>query len=252
MIVGKGDARILTLDIETSPNVAHVWGLFNQNVSLSQLRETGQVICFAAKWYGQDKVLYYSDHHHGHADMVAAAWTLLDQADIVVHYNGTKFDIPHLLREFVQAGARPPSPFQQVDLLKVVRKQFRFPSNKLDHVSRALGLEGKVSHTGHDLWVKCMAGDEKAWNVMRRYNKQDVRLTEQLYDRLRPWLTNHPSLGLFTGESQSCPKCGSSALQRRGQARTKLTTYTRYQCQDCGSWSRSSARDGAVTVQEAL
>ena len=30
--------RILTLDIENAPNLAHVWSLFNQNVSLARRR----------------------------------------------------------------------------------------------------------------------------------------------------------------------------------------------------------------------
>jgi len=32
--------QILLLDIETAPNTAHVWGLWNQNVSLNQLMES--------------------------------------------------------------------------------------------------------------------------------------------------------------------------------------------------------------------
>lgn len=246
--------KILTIDIETSPNLAHVWGLFNQNVSLSQLQDTGQVICFAAKWYGSDKILYYSDHHHGHRPMISRAWELLNEADVLVHYNGTKFDVPHMMREFVEDGVNPPSPFQEIDLLKTVRKKFRFTSNKLDHVSRQLGLEGKLSHTGHDLWVRCMAGDGKAWNLMRKYNKQDVALTEQLYDRLRPWIVSHPNMNLWVDgdDGPLCPKCGSGRLHSRGKARTKLVTYVRYQCQDCGAWSRSSAREAGVKVQEEL
>ena len=42
--------KTLTLDIETAPQVAHVWGLWQQNVGLPQLLESGYVMCFAAKW----------------------------------------------------------------------------------------------------------------------------------------------------------------------------------------------------------
>ena len=62
--------KLLTLDIESAPNVAHVWGLFKQTVSLNQLMESGQVISFAAKWHGKPKVLFYSDHHDGHDVMI--------------------------------------------------------------------------------------------------------------------------------------------------------------------------------------
>jgi predicted RecB family nuclease len=36
--------------------------------------------------------------------------------------------------------------------------------------------------------LKCEAGDESAWKRMRAYNKQDVRLTESLFDEFRPWI----------------------------------------------------------------
>jgi len=231
--------KILTLDIETSPNLADVWGLFNQNVSLNQLRESTRVLCFAAKWHDKPKVMFYSEFHDGFETMIEEAYKLLDEADVVVHYNGTRFDIPHLMREFVLAGMTPPSSFQQIDLLKVVRNKFRFTSNKLDHVASQLGLGSKASHAGHSLWVKCMAGDKKSWDSMRKYNKQDVLLTEELYKKLRPWMTNHPSHALYDGTTDTCPNCGGSALVRRGFKYTNLGKYQQYRCSDCGAWSRS-------------
>lgn len=229
--------RTLVIDIETSPNVAHVWGLFNQTVSLAQLRESTQVIAFAAKWVEEKKTFFYSDHTHGHADMIAAAWALLDEADAVVHYNGRSFDIPHLRREFLLAGLTPPSPFAEIDLLDTVKKQFRFTSNKLDHVANQLGLGRKVQHEGHTLWVRCMAGEPRAWALMRKYNVHDVKLTEELYYLLKPWMKSHPTVSLYE-VGAGCPRCGGVELQRRGYAYTKVSTYQRYQCVSCGAWSR--------------
>jgi DNA polymerase elongation subunit (family B)/predicted RNA-binding Zn-ribbon protein involved in translation (DUF1610 family) len=243
--------RILTLDIETSPNLAHVWGLWGQNVSLSQLQETGQVIAFAAKWYGEKKVIFRSDHHDGHDAMVREAHRLLSEADIVVHYNGKRFDIPHLQREFVLAGLAPAKPFKQVDLLQVVKQQFRFVSNKLDHVVQQLGLGAKVSHTGHEMWVKCMAGDPEAWALMRKYNIGDIKVTEKLYDRLRPWIPNHPNLGLWSeSEKPTCPNCGSTKRRKADLARTALTAYAQYQCKGCGTFLRANHVKGRVTLRQ--
>lgn len=233
-------ARILVIDIETSPNIAYVWGLWDQSVSLSQLIESTQVIAFAAKWMGDDEVLFYSDFHDGHDDMILAAWTLLDQADIVVHYNGKSFDIKHLNREFFLRRFDPPSPFKQVDLLHVIKRSFRFSSNKLQHVSTQIGLAGKVEHEGMPLWVRCLEGDPEAWETMRVYNIQDVVLTEELYVEVRPWITDHPNLGLFVDEPRPvCPKCQSTRMQRRGYSSTQLGRFQQYQCQACGGWSRS-------------
>jgi DNA polymerase elongation subunit (family B) len=239
--------RVLTLDIETSPNLAHVWSLWKQNVSLSQLQESGEVIAFAAKWHGEKDVEFYSNFTVGHEAMVREAHRLLSAADVVVHYNGTSFDIPHLNREFLSLGLPPPRPYKQVDLLKVARDQFKFVSNKLDYVSQYVGLKGKVSHEGHMLWVKCMAGDPKAWATMEKYNKYDVVLTEKLYDILLPWIKGHPHPALYDETVEpTCQRCGSTDLIKQGFAYTTLAAYQQWQCKKCGSWSRSARREFGV------
>lgn len=96
--------KILTIDIETRPNLAYVWGLWDQNVGLNQIEETGSVISWAAKWHGEKKVYFASDYHDGHSEMVRRAWELLDEADAVVGYNSKAFDMKHLNREFVLEG----------------------------------------------------------------------------------------------------------------------------------------------------
>lgn len=244
--------RALVIDIETSPNLAHVWSLWDQNVSLSQLQEVGQVIAFAAKWLDGKRVEFRSDFHDGHDVMIRRAHELFDEADALIHYNGTRFDVPHLQREFLLAGLNPPSPHKDIDLLRTVRSRFKFASNKLQHVSTQLGLGGKVEHTGHDLWVRCMAGDPKAWATFKRYNIQDVALTEALYHRLLPWTVNHPHRGLIDGVvDPSCSRCGGTHLQRRGFEFTAAGRYQRLQCQDCGAWSRGAKRLAGVDARAA-
>lgn len=243
--------RRLYIDIESAPNVAHVWGLWNQTVSLSQLRESGRMICFAAKWKGDERVQFYSEFHHGRDVMLGKAHQLLSEADVVVHYNGKRYDIPALNREFVLAGMKPPAPFQQLDLLTVVRKQFRFPSNKLSYVSESLGIGTKYSHEGHMLWVRCLAGERAAWNEMRKYNKQDVVLLEQLEDRLQGWLAGAPNARLVTPGDDVCPECGGNDLRAEGYSYTQSGVYQRWQCRECGRWSTSTRRADGTQVKGA-
>lgn len=240
--------RILCLDIETAPAIAHVWGLYNQNVGLNQIVEPGRVLCFAARWHNQKQVMYWSEFHDGRAAMLDAAERLLTDADIIVHYNGTRFDLPHLRTALALDNRKPVPPVREVDLLRVVRRVFKFQSNKLDFVAQQLGLGGKVKHEGHDLWVKCLAGDPKAWDRMRRYNKRDVDLTFDLYDRLSPWIPTHPHYGLWTREEASCPRCGSTNLTHRGWTRTAVTTYARMQC-ECGGWVRMNHVKARTTTR---
>jgi ssDNA-binding Zn-finger/Zn-ribbon topoisomerase 1 len=241
--------EVLFLDIENAPILADVWGLFDQNVSLNQIREPGGLLCFSGKFLGDDLGYFYSDHKDGRAGMAEQAHDMLDQADVVVTWYGKRHDIPHLNREFLELGLKPPSPYKQVDLCQVVKRVFRFPSNKLQYVSQALGFEGKIEHEGHMLWVKCMNGDEDAWRRMEEYNRQDVLLLEQLYGRLLPWIPSHPSHAAFGGDV-CCPKCGSTRYQKRGTEVTAQSTFQRYQCQSCGGWFRSTKREGATTIRE--
>lgn len=251
---GKHNVRVLFFDVENAPNDVYTWGLWKQNVSIAQIVEPGRVFGFGAKWLGEKEVVFRSDHADGHAGMVKAAWDLFSEADIIVTYNGIGFDIPHMQREFLLAGLLPPKPFKQIDLLRIVRKQFRFASNKMDFVSQQLGLGRKTSHQGFDLWVKCMKGDDRAWALMGRYCKQDVKLTEKLYHHLLPWLTAVPHIGQMDGQSHSCWACGGTKLRRDGTAYAFVTSYRLYQCQGCGAWVRGSTKlqDATTTRQQKV
>lgn len=214
--------------------------MFKQNVSLGQLVETGEVISFAAKWHGVKKVMFFSVHHDGKDAMLQAAHDLLSEADVVVGYNSKGFDMKWLNKEFLLAGFDAPAPYAQVDLMLEVKKNFRFTSNKLDHVVQQLGIGAKTHHTGFQLWVDCMANDPKAWALMKKYNMQDVVITEKLYDKLLPWIKTHPSHGLYGDDPDVCPNCGGDGLMPKGYAYTAVSTFQRYKCADCGKWSRGS------------
>lgn len=233
--------KILLWDTELAPNLATVWGIWNQNIGLNQLLETSRLICYAAKWYGEKEVIFDSEHQSDHEDMVRGLHKLLDEADAVVTYNGDKFDRGVINREFLLYGIEPPTPYHSIDLLRVVKKRFRFVSNKLDNVCNELGLGGKVKHEGHELWLKCMDGEDKAWGKMEKYNKQDVKLLEKLYKKLLPWIQNHPNHGLYTNTDRPvCTNCGSTRVEKCGTYSTKEANYQRYRCKSC--WTPMRAK----------
>lgn len=228
--------RILLIDIETSPNTAYVWGLWGENIPLDRLIETSQLLCYSAMWYGEDQIYFDSVHQSTKPELLKGLAAFLDEADIIVHYNGKRFDIPVMNTEFLRAGAHPPSPYKQVDLYEVVKRKFRFTSNKLEHVLKELKLplKGKVSFQN---WVKCMQGDKEAWAIMEEYNVNDVLVLGKLYKKLLPWIPNHPNVGVYTDVS-GCPSCGSDHYQRRGSVVANTLKYQRYNCMSCGKWFR--------------
>ena len=201
--------------------------------------ESSYVMCWAAKWLGDKEVFFSSMMETTHRKMIKNIYKLLEEADAVIHYNGTKFDIPTLNKEFLLLGLTPPSPYKEIDLLRTSRSKFKFPSNKLDYVAQALGLGEKVKHIGHELWIRCMNKDKQAWDMMKKYNIQDVVLLEKVYEKMLSWIRNHPNQnGYHAGVV--CPNCGSSNLIKRGSSCNTNTVYQRLRCKDCGKWSRSN------------
>ena len=238
----SSNIKILDIDIETAPNTAHVWGLFKQNIGINQLLDTGRVMCFAAKWVGQkSKPIFHSEFHDGHEETIKAAHALIAQADAVLTFNGERFDLPTLNKEFIKYKLLPPAPYHSIDLLKVAKRRFRFASNKMDHLAAELGLRRKVENRGHQLWIDCMNGNKKAWSEMRTYNVGDVLTLEAMYHAMLPWIDTHPNAGLYVDHAQTpvCTNCGSVDVYSRGIQRNKTHAYQRYQCNDCGVWLRS-------------
>lgn len=242
--------KMLYIDIETTPMVNYNWGIWQQNVGLSQIIEPQRVMCFAAKWEGEKPTLFYSEWGPGgHEYMVKKAHELLSQADVVTHFYGSRFDIPHLNTEFLKYGLAPPSPFKQVDLKLAVSKTFKFPSNKLQYVSQFLGMEGKDKMEFED-WIGCMKGDKKAQKKMEKYNRLDTEILQTVYAELLPWIPGLPNRNLWDGGG--CPRCGSDEIREHGLYRTPLSAYKQYQCESCNGWLRSSKRVEGVGLQLAV
>ena len=235
--------KILFVDIETSPNVAYVWGLFKENIPLARLIDSSETMCWSAKWFGEESVMFDSIMESTSKDMIAHIHALMEEADVVVHYYGSRFDLPVLNREFLLHGFPPPAPYKSLDLLTTVRSKFKFVSNKLDYVCERLEL-GKKHETDFKLWVDCMDLNPAAWIKMEQYNKQDVLLLEKLYNRILPWITNHPNAGLYQEDALICPKCGSKHVQRRGYTYTGAYKHQRFQCINCGGWFKGGKNLG--------
>ncbi len=250
-VIRPGGPRVLLIDIETSLQLSYHFGQWGVNINPALTVEPTRMLCFAAKWLGEPGVRFASEWDDGRSVMVEYAWQLLDEADAVVHYYGSRFDVPHLNREFFVAGMTPPSPFKQVDLKLAVSKRFKFDSNKLEFISRACGLEGKLKHEGAGLWRKVQEGDAAAQKRMEEYNIRDTVLLEECYERLLPWIPNPPHRHLYEGAG-GCPNCGQDTVEKNGLYRTALSVYDLYTCGACGSHFRPSKRRRGVSFQAAV
>jgi hypothetical protein len=228
------DQKVLLLDIETKPASAYVWRAYGeQNIGVEQLIDSGGIICVGAKWLGERECFLFSEWEHGQLGMLTEIHAMMSFADAVVTYNGDKFDLPKLQGEFMLAGLGPTPPCTSIDCIKSVRK-FGFFMNKLAFIGPLLKLGGKIKHEGFSLWTKVMAGDPGAQKRMAKYCKQDVKLLEKLYLKIRPFIRNHPHMGKVG--ANECGACGSHHVHSKGTRRTRAYKIQRLNCQACGSW----------------
>lgn len=228
------------LDLESAPAIAYLWRLRENFVPVEHLVKPGYTLCWSAKWYGDKEIQFDSVYKSGAKRMTKRIHALLDKADAVVGYNSKAYDVPCLQKDFLLARLNPPAPYKQIDLYQTA-KQFNFISRKLNFITKQLDLGEKVKHRGMELWTGCMEGDPKSWAEMEKYNKQDVVLLEKAYDILKPWVKNHPNVALYNEYPMPvCPVCESERVAKRGTSRLTAGIYQRYQCGDCGHWSRGS------------
>lgn len=242
--------RIAYVDIETFPAAVWTWSLFKPVIGIDQIISQPRIGGVGWMWEGQKSPRWIGENTHSHEDMLKVVRNLMDQADILVHWNGDRFDEPWLQAEFALYDIPEPSPCTPLDLMKATKRKLRLLSYKLDYVAQYFGLGQKIKHGGFRLWVQCMAGDEKAWRAMARYCKQDVLLLPAIRHRLLGRI-KHPHVGLWADDPTLaiCGNCGSDQLQKRGFAYTSLGKFQQYVCTACGRWHRVKKAGAFVDVR---
>ncbi len=246
MITGefKHNAKILLFDLETAPLKVYAWSKWQKGVSDDMIIQDWFILTWSAKWLFEDKVYTFKctglEALRGDDERITKdLWKMFEQADILIAHNLKKFDRKKANTRFLKHGLGLPSPYQQIDTLDHARKQFAITSNRLDYIaSRFLNIEGKME-TEKGLWWKAMEGDDKALTAMATYCDQDVRVLEDVYMWLRPYIQPHPNIGLFKeGAETSCTHCGGTDLKPIGSYYTYVNEYQAYRCGNCGGISR--------------
>jgi DNA polymerase elongation subunit (family B) len=162
---------------------------------------------------------------------------VLSEADVLVGHNADAFDLKKFNTRALYYGLDPIAQKPSVDTLKVARKHFVITSNKLAYLATYLKIGSKDESPD---WKKILDGNREEIARMKTYNMKDVEVTEKIYRKIRPWMTNHPVRecvkDIAGNDLPTCEPCGSANLQYRGYLVTKAGKKARMQCQDCGAW----------------
>jgi hypothetical protein len=225
--------KILLVDIERLPGLAEAWDQKTRYVPYTKFHRLPETLCFTAKWYGRRRCEFQSSWRQGHESMVRRSWELYDQADIVVTYNGVKFDNEWLRADWQHYRLGDPRPWKDVDLFRENLKFGRL-SYSLAHLAQLLGLDGKSGHYDSGVAEAAMQGRRWAQSELRTYNIRDVTLLEEVYDECRGQLPSHPHLKVPLAKGElSCNQCGYSDLEDAGEYIAQVLVYPQYRCTHC-------------------
>ena len=230
--------KTLYLDIETSYSVMACFGLFPDAIPHDNIIQEWHIISAAWKWAGQKKCHHSVTYSMNDKKVVKELMQVLDEADEVVWHNGDKFDFKKIQTRAIANNLGPVSKPVSIDTLKQARKHFAFTSNRLDYITKFLGLDGKLE-TEKGLWLKVLRGDKAAIDRMVKYNIQDVLILEELHVKLKPYIDIGISHAIHMENDRICPKCGDERLSKMGFRNTKTAKYQRYKCNGCGSTASS-------------
>lgn len=239
------EPKIVLLDIETAPSLVYVYDHFPKSgTNVVATVKDWFILSFSWKELGAKKTNNkrlcdypgYSKNKECDRKLVKDLWKILDEFDVAIAHNGNRFDLRKIRARCLAHGFPPFSPILSIDTLVSARRYFKFDSNRLDAIGQYTGVGRKLQHDAKGTMLGCLAGDMKCWDVMGKYNNQDVELLERVYLPMRPWMVNHPKLTHFT-RAAGCPTCQSTNTIARGFAYTATGKRQRFSCRDCGAWS---------------
>ena len=251
-------AKVLLFDLETAPMVSYIWSKWQRGVRDEQIISDWFLICWSAKWlFGNEiynacltpkEILKREDER-----IVKSLWALIDEADIIIAHNLNRFDEKRSNTRFIKHGLSLPSPYERIDTLIHARRKFAITSNRLDYIAKDfIGIAGKTE-TRRGLWEDCMIGDKEALKDMQTYCDQDIRVLEDVYLWLRPYIQPHPNMGLhITSNKAHCPTCGSSDLTWKGKYRTYVNEFDAFKCNSCGANGRARKNSTPKQVRDRL
>lgn len=242
--------KILFYDIETTLAKSYHFGQWKQNLSVKQQVQEGHLLSHAWAWGDEPVVGSILTREevldHDPERLVLEAWSLLDNADIVVAHYGKKFDIPKLNGYFLKYGLNPPTPYKVIDTKEISSKKFLLPFNSLEYLAKALGVQQKIDNSGIQLWIDCDNGKQEALDEMLAYNIGDIEALRDVYYRLITWDNNGVNMALYNDHGAACTHCGSDdVVSIEGKyAYTVVRKYALYRCNSCQAILRSNRKEG--------
>jgi uncharacterized protein YprB with RNaseH-like and TPR domain len=230
----KATLKVLFYDIETTFVEARVWSSGKQYVGHNAITTETQIITVAYKWADSNdvKVIKWDRKSKSDMKLMNKFVKIYNKADMVVGFNNNSFDNKIVHSRAMKHSLQINTLVKSFDIMRQVKRVFRLPSYSMAYIAKYLGLQGKLTHSGIQMWEDIQWGNKASYKasmkLMVLYNIQDVALTEEIYYKLRQYLGNVIHAGAVLGKvGITCPSCGSSDIKLDHTTTTPAGTIQR-------------------------
>lgn len=240
--------KILSFDLEVSPAIGWFYPP-TYETRILKLEERQKLMSYAYEWVGEEPRIItsscladyalYEDDPENDIVLVYELHEIMSEADIILGQNSDNFDIKMANYFFIKNDLDPIPPTRFLDTKKIAKRYFRFPNNTLDMLGEELGVGGKTKIKHADIWYECFKEhDLEQWELMKEYNENDVRITTDIYMKMRGFMRQHPSVSQLSGDLEACPNCGSHDYRIKAYRNSNTSSYKQYQCCICNGYFR--------------
>ena len=225
------EPRVLLYDIEASNLAANF----------------GYIFCIGYKFVGEKNVTLMSIRDYkgfkknttNDKELVKDFSKVLESSDVQVAHYGRRFDLPFIRTRLMMHGLPPIKDVPLIDTWRIARDMFKFNSNRLDTISRAVfeseekDREFKTPIDSQH-WVRGAAGHVPSIKYIEEHCIADIKVLEKVYLQLRGHAINLPNLSKVVNlAKEGCPACGSDNIVANGQRLTQRGMQQRAKCNDC-------------------
>jgi|GEM_PF-5368127 len=214
--------------------------------------DPGFIFCFGYKELGSPRaktisILDYPGRTSiDDSNLVREIGKILQDVDLHVFQFGKRCDFKFIQTKLLKHGFPLLSnKYTAFDTCEYARRYLGLKSNSLAALATFFNLDESKMHLPADTWLLANAGNELAIRRIARRCESDVRITEEIYLRLRPLVTDHPPIhSISTLEElgvaerpklcQCCGEVGSFSAQGPRPLKTKI--MQQWKCRRCGAW----------------
>lgn len=219
-------------------------------IPYDMVTEWPRTITASWRWYGEKRINFAAEWEGGPAAFAERIRDEMDRADIVTGHYVNNADRKWLNSLFRDHGLRMPSPYKIVDTCTVARRELGDESMTLGALCSRYGIPTKQGHYDAAVARAAVEGDRKAQRNIKLYNMADVEASTGLYAVTLPLTKGHPHVRPLAGMDKTlCPRCGGEDIQRNGTYSPAVLVYSRYLCNDCTGWFRTTHEGRGPSVR---